>query len=205
MDINMTKHALNAGSSYVKEKVDTKKLGFLKVYFDVNNAYVRDKIFLIFYPFNCTFDFLFKPDLYIPLMSLFTLVVINAFKLGIKNEFHPEKLFMMISRYILIQIVSTFIYRGFGFLCKSNISFFSLLCFNGYKFLPILLVKIILFSGLKIFAILLGFYLLFVFFVFYSRSIRIECNKEPRSDINVIFVFGLAGIETLIMFFFMKF
>ncbi|ORD94770.1 hypothetical protein ECANGB1_2785 [Enterospora canceri] len=199
MDYKMTSHVVKAGQEYVNKKIDSKRFAFIRVYFEVNNAYILDKLRLILYPFNNTLDYLLKPDLYIPLMSLLTLVMLRSLQIGLSKEFHPEKLFLMVSRNLLAQIGISCVYYAVGFVLGLRLGLITLICFTGYKYYPILIVKLLLLFGFRVIGYVALAYLLLVYFFFYSRSIKVEIERSKEMALNLYFVFGTALVELLVM------
>ncbi|KAL6121766.1 hypothetical protein NUSPORA_01271 [Nucleospora cyclopteri] len=200
MDLNATKHAFKAGSSYVQQNLDAKHFSFLKEYFDVNNAFIYDKIKLIVWPFNNIFDFLYKPDLYIPIMSMITLVLFKSTNHGFNHTFDPEKLFFMFSRNCAALIGLPILYMIFAFILAAKISYMPLICFSGYKYVVILFIRVLFNFFYKIVAYFLSIYLLVAYFLFFTRSIKTHIQKKSNEfDLKLNFVFGLAIIEILLI------
>lgn len=151
----------------------------LKIYFDVTNTYVLNKLKIIFFPFllkeeqwkrgqsgynDSTFgangadqeeDDLFTPrndlqapDLYIPLMSYVTFILITGFSLGLSSSFSSEKLSYVFSKTLFIWAFEALVLKGL-FTCFNfgNPPFFELLCYTGYKFVILCIVMLAHIAG----------------------------------------------------------
>ena len=207
MDYGVTKHAFTAGQHYVKQNLDSKRFAFLKVYFDVSNAYIKDKLIFVFYPFNNTFEFLYKPDLYLPIMALLSVVMIKGLILGLENAFHPEKIFLMQTRAIAILLGLSVLYKGLSIILGASSSFFSILSLCGYKHVFLFVFKAFSLFKLKIFSFIVGSYLLFVYFLFFSRCLQFESQKMA-TDLGAgsrFFNISIAVVDTIILLLYMKF
>eukprot|EP00347_Sterkiella_histriomuscorum_P003763 403363043 len=129
-------------------------LDSIKDYFDVNNSYVLQKLRLILFPVTTKseqwkrqvggYDFnnqelppredVQAPDLYIPIMSFVTFILITGFYLGNTSGFDPEVLGYIYTKSMFLWLFETTIQKGcFYFLSFGNPSFFELLCYTGYK------------------------------------------------------------------------
>ncbi|OQS55421.1 YIF1B [Ecytonucleospora hepatopenaei] len=207
MDYGVTKHAFTAGQNYVKQNLDSKRFAFLKVYFDVSNAYIKDKLIFMFYPFNNTYEFLYKPDLYIPFMALMSVVMLKGLKLGFENVFHPEKIFLMQTRAIAILLGLSVLYKGLSIILGASANFFSVLSLCGYKHFYLFVFKAFSLLQLRIISFIVGSYLLFVYFLFFSRCLQFESQKN-NSDLGAgsrFFNIAIAAVDTLILLLYMKF
>lgn len=134
----------------------------LKVYFDVTNSYVLHKLKIILFPFLLKEDDWKKgqsqnysisgavvdentftprndlqaPDLYIPLMSFVTFILITGY-----HKADTEKIGVVYSKSIFLWIFEALVQKGlficFGF---GNPYFFELVAYTGYKFVVLCLV-----------------------------------------------------------------
>lgn len=122
-------------------------------YFDVTNSYVLNKIMLILLPFSQPQEWrqevdenghpgsprynLHAPDLYIPLMSYVTFVLLAGVSAGWKGNFAPDYLGMAASSGIVVIMLEMMIlYGGFYLLQSAMPTPLDLLAYSGYKFLP---------------------------------------------------------------------
>jgi len=128
----------------------------LHYYFDVTNSYVVKKLQLLLVPFLFGGDWnqeldteglarsprhnLHAPDLYIPLMSFITFVLLTGIHSGSKGEFSPEVLGLACSTSIIFMFLELlFVYAGFYFMQSSLPAFFDTLGYCGYKFVACVL------------------------------------------------------------------
>ena len=169
----------------------------LRTLFKVDHSYVLGKIALILFPFRHSnwsrignSDLGFKPprqdlnapDLYIPVMSFVTFVLLNGFSLGLSSKFTPDILGITSSTALfLIGLEVLFIKGGTYFLnVNGSISWSELIAYTGYKFIPLDLVKILGFlisSRLILYAIFLYLMIAFGFFtVRFEFIILVEIN-----------------------------
>ncbi|EQB60034.1 hrf1 domain-containing protein [Vairimorpha apis BRL 01] len=103
------KEALRTGSNYVSNRIGNVNFNFLKPYFDVDDAYLINKIVLILFPYlKSQWDMddnrINKPDLYIPMMSLFTFIIVKSMYLGLKSLFTPEHIGLIFTRLMFFEI-----------------------------------------------------------------------------------------------------
>ncbi|EED43828.1 membrane protein, predicted [Enterocytozoon bieneusi H348] len=204
MNAGLTQTALNISQTYVNENFNGDKLLFIRQYFDINNTYICDKLRLIIFPFDNTLDYLYKPDLYIPLMALITYTLCQLLLYGFHSQFHPEKLFIMISRNIFLQVGLGVLYSCIAFIFNVKIPFLSLLCFTGYRYFLIFIIKFFKLVNLNIISYILGLYFIFVYFIFYSRSLKTEIMKLENNYPHLYFVFGTAIVEIIIFLLMLK-
>jgi len=203
MEYTLGKQAVDVGASKFKESLS--KLNFEKIrkYLDVTNSYVLEKILLIVFPFyykDITFgESLYRPDLYIPVMSLITLNVFKAFLLGLSKQFHPERLVMFFSRALIIHIILGFIDKGIAYFADISVDYLDLLCFIGYKYVSIFLIKVCKLFYLGKF---LSLYFYIAFFFFLSRSLKSAfiTPSSPKQHLYALFL--MVGLEIISIFFF---
>lgn len=131
----------------------TKYLGTfnLKYYFAVDNAYVGKKLGILFFPFFHK-DWSLKfagsadpaparedvnaPDLYIPLMSFLTYILVSGFVLGTQGRFSPEILGILTSNaliWVILENIVIFISKYILNISQS-LSVWHSLAYSTYKF-----------------------------------------------------------------------
>ena len=157
----------------VEEVMETNKgwfsLDIIKDYFDVTNRYVLNKLRIILLPFTITnkddwkrqslsYEYsnegtpvtpredLQAPDLYIPLMSFVTFILlVGCFKAveSTTNEttFDMESLLYVYSKSLFIWLFEAIVQKGV-FMCLNiaNPAFLELLAYTGYKFVVLCLI-----------------------------------------------------------------
>ncbi|KAH3687266.1 hypothetical protein WICPIJ_001749 [Wickerhamomyces pijperi] len=113
------------------------------------------------------------PDLYLPLMSIVTYILTIALISGLRGDFHPEVFGMKTSTTLLLLFLEFVFLRGGLYVLNINVKFWDLICYIGYKFIPVVLILVI--KNLSGFSLLNGVayvYLLLSYGYFELRSIR---------------------------------
>lgn len=134
----------------------------IKYYFQVSNSYVIQKIILVLFPYlNKNWNRISAqetgestqpggfappiydvnaPDLYIPLMSFVTYILLWAIFQGLKGEFHPELFGLLASQTIGFAILDVSIFKTGLYLlsCSTQSSIWDLISFSGYKYVSII-------------------------------------------------------------------
>lgn len=145
----------------------------LKHYFNVTNSYVLQKLALVIFPWRHKpwsrkqtigpngqegwylppRDDINSPDMYIPVMSLVTYILLSSAIAGFRGQFQPELLGLTASWALVVVIIEILILKlGCYFLSISNESqLLDLVAYSGYKFVGIIATIVIaeLFSGGK--------------------------------------------------------
>lgn len=136
--------------------------GELKYYFKVSNSYVWRKLILILFPYRhqnwtrmTTADTagssgavsyappsedVNAPDLYIPLMSFVTYILLWSIFQGLKGDFHPEVFGYLASQTLACSFVDILIFKVGLYLlnCSTQSSLWDLISFSGYKYVSII-------------------------------------------------------------------
>jgi len=125
----------------------------LRLYFNVDHAYVKQKIALLLFPFTHRFrrekrlddgdpvspsEDPSAPDLYIPFMALVTYIVVIGLSMGARGSFTPEVMGSTCSTALVIVFLELAALKiGFLVLGKPSRSMLELLSYSGYKFVGI--------------------------------------------------------------------
>ncbi|ORX46672.1 YIF1-domain-containing protein [Piromyces finnis] len=209
----------------------------LKKYFDVTNSFVFKKIGLVLFPFrhkswarigrrneqtgkmeyNSPREDINSPDLYIPLMSCVTYVILYAISTLLSNEqskekkqFDPEllgittlKLFSLLVGEVLFMKLICYLMS-----ISADVAFFDLISYSGYKFIGIIVVLIVK-NGLKskfltylvytYVSLALGFFMLRSMKYFVLTDQTLSANSQRRNKIH--FLFFIAIMEIVISWF----
>lgn len=212
--------------SRVSENVNLEKvvsLGQLRTLFKVDHSYVLKKLGLILFPFRHSDwsrigsvdlgyktpkDDLNAPDLYIPVMSFVTFVLLSGISFGISHKFTPDLLGITSSTALfLIGLEVLLIKGGSYFLNLNSNSWTELIAYTGYKFVPLDLLKgiqLFSFSRLVLYGVFL--YLMVCFGFFTLRSTRyLVLGESGSSELigkqarkkRIVFLFLIAGIQLL--------
>ena len=153
------KFGINMGKQIVKNSkfVDYFSLEGLKPYFDVDNKYVLYKFRYLFIPFlkekqiNSSEEYQSKYnieyfDLYLPLMSFITYVLVVSFISAINNPgvFNPQTLGKILSQDSSLYIMNAMAIKLLMFIFLSNpLSFMDIFSLVGYKFVHMIIYKIV--------------------------------------------------------------
>lgn len=202
MEFSIGKQALKTGADAWNSELSKVDYGAIRKYFEVTNTYIMQKLLLIIVPFyyhEDTENFsLYRPDMYIPAMSLITLVLFKGMLLGLSNKFHPEILGITLTRIILIHFGACLLYKAISYFLDISLDFKDILCFTGYKFFVILIMKFIksLFMLGKFFSV----YFLVAYFFFLSRSLKGSLLSQNSSKMHMYLLFGVVLTDLAIAF-----
>lgn len=135
-------------------------VGVLKHYFNVSNSYVINKLFLVLFPWRHKpwsrrqtvgpagqegwylppRDDLNSPDMYIPVMSVVTYILLSTLLAGLRGQFEPELLGYTASKAMAVtgfEILG--LKLGCYLLSISNTSqLLDLVAYSGYKFVGVI-------------------------------------------------------------------
>ncbi|KAI3405326.2 POL2 [Candida oxycetoniae] len=178
--------------------------GDIKYYFQVSNSYVLHKIFLILFPYRQkdwnristketginqflppTHD-VNAPDLYIPLMSFVTYILLWAAFQGLKGDFHPQVFGYLASQSVAFSVIDIVIFKiGLYLLNCSQSKVYDIISFAGYKYVSIVVLLCLKHS---VGTYLGWFYYLFVLVlivnlsIFLMRSLRFIILPQSSSN-----------------------
>ncbi|TKA22861.1 hypothetical protein B0A50_07761 [Salinomyces thailandicus] len=159
MGLQMGQSAMKVGSDYVEQNFNRYvSISQLKHYFNVSNSYVLTKLGIVLFPWrhrpwsrqqsptSTTPTFLpprsdpNSPDLYIPLMSLTTYILLSTLLAGLNGSFEPQLLGLTFSNASLILVLEILVlWAGKYFLSiTSEGTLFDLLAYSGYKFVGVI-------------------------------------------------------------------
>lgn len=201
MTFQVGQNAMMAGTQILEQNIQKYvPTGDIKYYFKVSNTYVLNKILLILFPFRHSnwvrgyrrtenvnmqhsdpgvelyafpLDDTNAPDLYIPLMSIITYILTLALISGLQGDFHPEVFGMKTSTTLLLLFLEFVFLRGGLYVLNINVKLWDLICYIGYKFIPIVLILVVKnLSGFSVLNWLVYLYLLLSYGYFELRSIR---------------------------------
>lgn len=146
-----------------------------------------------------------SPDLYIPLMSYITYILLLAIIQGLKGEFHPEMYGYTSSVIFGYQLLDFFILKLGLYLLNVESSFWDLVAYSNYKFIPLILILVLknFYSVSSLYYWLIFAYLDFSFAFFLMRSLKnvflgnginsttqTMTNKERQKRIYFIFSYS---------------
>ena len=193
------KAGLKIGEQIIKDSqskfIDYFSLEGLKPYFNVTNKYVLLKLIYIILPFLYKVDSnlstqqnlkIESPDLYIPLMSFITYVLLIGFNSAYQQQkiFEPEILGKIASKNSFILFIQVALLKLTMFIFSNiQIPFLDVLCFIGYKMVLIVLVVIIwiLFPIVSVVYFLITL-ISILSMIFFTKSLKMRISQESSSQ-----------------------
>ncbi|XP_043505888.1 protein YIF1B isoform X2 [Polistes fuscatus] len=194
----------------------------LKYYFAVDTNYVFGKLAILFFPFTHK-DWTVKyeqdvpmqpryeknaPDMYIPMMSFLTYVVLAGLVLGAQERFSPEQLSILASSVLAWGIMELIVHTVSLYVMniETSLATLDLLAYCGYKYVGInaALLSSLPFKKFGYYAALLYFSATLAFFLMRSLKLRVI----PQGQISytatgnrrrLYFIFFVAIIQPLLM------
>ncbi|ETW10331.1 hypothetical protein H310_00657 [Aphanomyces invadans] len=165
----MAAYAMNHGAKLMEDQVKSfmpgaaagalNMFGSVKYYFTVNNTYVVHRLKMLLCPFlhkdwrrivqsegNGT-DVAYAPpsmdknapDLYIPLMSFVTYILIVGYIKGASGRFNPDVITDVSTSCCLLQLLEICLMKLGLYLLNSQINWLDLVSFTGYKYVALVL------------------------------------------------------------------
>jgi protein transport protein YIF1 len=208
MEIEVGKEALKKGTEYVNKRIERVNFKHLRKYFNVDNSFVLRKVLLILFPFNSAewaIDIesdsrLSRPDLYLPLMSLVSYILLRGLYSGLEGQFSPEKLGMIFTRTVFLEALCLALLRISGYFIDVHLGSLDLVAYSGYKYLTVLLLKL---CGGRYLRYMAGAYLYVSFFFFLSRSLKgaILENAISNRTMRIYYLFGVVFFQIILIFF----
>jgi len=160
MGFQVGQTALKHGTQYVEQNINRFiNISALKHYFNVSNGYVVSKLFLVLCPwrhkpwvrkqslgpngqeaFLPPRDDLNSPDMYIPIMSLITYILLRTLLAGLRGQFQPELLInTATSSFAIVAFELACLKLGTYLFSISNDSqLLDLIAYSGYKFVGVI-------------------------------------------------------------------
>eukprot|EP01012_Entosiphon_sulcatum_P061751 TRINITY_DN8757_c0_g1_i2.p1 TRINITY_DN8757_c0_g1~~TRINITY_DN8757_c0_g1_i2.p1 ORF type:complete len:329 (-),score=48.77 TRINITY_DN8757_c0_g1_i2:15-1001(-) len=213
----------------------------LKYYFRVNNSYVKNKLRLVLCPWGHKFqrriaesydgtygpsgasvaaggaeylppaDDVNAPDMYIPLMSVVTYVLLVGVARGVTSSFSPDVLAATLSSCFLLLLCEMFLIRVFASLTMLPRPFpiLDLVCWLSYKYVTVcacLLLRPVVFTVLYT-PLWLALSALQGMFVFQCLRSEILTGSNSYSDLTPIqsyFLFAVAAFQIPVCFWLMR-
>lgn len=203
MNSEIGKGVMSMSKDYVHKNIEKVNFQKLKPYFKITNKYILAKIILILFPFNKTSwskenEKLQSPDLYIPLMSFLTFILLNGILLGVKSQFTPEKLTILFTRCLTYEFIFAILVKLTGYFFDINeIGFLDFLSFSGYKYVVVMLLMV----RIKYLRIFYMVYLYSAFFFFLSRCLkRCVFSSHGHRRRKIYFLFITVFLEVFLVF-----
>lgn len=203
MEITIGKEVVNAGREYVNKNMSVLSYDLFKPYFRVDNEYIVKKLILILFPFNVReWDQggrVTTPDLYIPLMSFITHILMRGITMGLRKDFRPEKLGLVATRGLFLELVFLLVSRVSAYFVDVKFNLCDMISFSGYKYFIIVLMHV--FCRYRI-VILIKLYLNIAFFFFLSRSFKnivFDDNNRVNRNRKVYYLFTTVFMQICIV------
>ncbi|GME71485.1 hypothetical protein B5S31_g335 [[Candida] boidinii] len=198
MGIQFSQTAFNAGQQYMQQNFGTiVDSSNIKYYFKVSNSYVLQKLLLILFPFkNRTWTRIFRtstdannnpvelyapptedvnaPDLYIPLMSFMSYILVWAIFSGINGTFHPQLLGFAATRTLSFSVVDVALLKIVFYVLNIQCKLWDIVSYSGYKYTSIVIVMLVkgLYPESLILTYITFFAITFSLGFFLMRSLR---------------------------------
>lgn len=171
MAAQFAKNSLGQSNQYLQQNFGAfiPATSNLNYYFQISNSYVLKKLRLILFPFRngnwarlsstqasgdgTTSSVSYAPpsqdinapDLYIPFMSYITYVLLWSLFQGLKGDFHPQLFGYLASQAFACLVFDILLFRVGLYLlnCQTSGSFWDIVSFSGYKYLPIIVLLVL--------------------------------------------------------------
>ena len=210
------KAGLKIGEQIIKDSqskfIDYFSLDGLKPYFNVTNKYVLLKLIYIILPFLYKVDSnlstqqnlkIESPDLYIPLMSFITYVLLIGFNSAYQQQkiFEPEILGKIASKNSFILFIQVALLKLTMFIFSNiQIPFLDVLCFIGYKMVLIVLVVIIwiLFPIVSVVYFLITL-ISILSMIFFTKSLKMRISQESSSQKILVYLASTLEVVTILL------
>lgn len=243
MAAQFAKSGLGQGNEYIQQNFGSyiPMAGELKYYFKVSNAYVARKLMLILFPFRHRnwsrmttsetagssgsgvsyappLEDVNAPDLYIPLISFVTYILLWALFLGLRGDFHPEVFGYLASQTLACLFLDILIFKVGLYLlnCSTQSTFWDIVSFSGYKYVVITVLlcwkQVVGGSWILFYGLLFG--TVGSFSLFLMRSLKFLVlpigagessaitisNSQRRLRVQFLFIYSVA-VQFLIVLF----
>lgn len=211
MNYSIHEHAIGStfetGATFVNAQLDRVKYSKIRKYFDIDDTFLFEKIKLMIFPFysysykDTNGRSVYTPDLYIPLMSIITLVIINSFYFDPLYKFHLDIICLSFTRIIFFKILCACGYKLLTYIFGLDISLTDFIAITGYKFFIIIFIRVLSWSYLI--KLILSIYSLVAFFIFLSRSLKDLLEMENIQKKFIYILFGIVFVEVFFLIFMM--
>ncbi|KAI9337922.1 hypothetical protein BDR26DRAFT_803776 [Obelidium mucronatum] len=238
LGMQLGQEALKQGQAVVNQNINRfVNIPKLKYYFNVSNSYVLNKLRVLVFSFRQKSwtrlvvrgensgpagpiegfkpprEDLNAPDLYIPIMAFVTYVLMVGITLNTRKKFEPEVLGMTSSTALLIIAFEVLAFKLCCYLLSvaTDVPFFDLIAYCGYKFVPVLICLILnLVVPIPAIVYTVLAYLIISYSFFTLRSVKYLVLPESSSTTTLVasqrqqriyLLFLFVGIQALTSFF----
>lgn len=204
MEIEIGKEAIRRSTEYANKGLGGVSLKPFRTYFDIDNAFVLKKLVLILFPFHnkewvSGDEGMARPELYVPIMSFVSYVLIRALHLGFEGMFSPEKLGIVFTRLFFLEVMCVLFTRVSGYFFDVALSTLDVVAYSGYKYVIAVLLQL---NRMQYVRMIGGVYLYVSFFIFLSRSLkRRVMDRGAERMRRAYYLFGIVIIQEFIVFF----
>ena len=216
------------GHSMLQKNVEQYvSMNLLRHYFSVDTLYVATKLKVLVIPFTHknwqqTKDptsttgrsaprvDVNSPDLYIPVMSLVTYIVLVGLQMGWTHTFTPEVLSKTASSGLTVMVLEVLLLKlGFYLLEGPPVSFIDFVCYSGYKYVTIVASTLahIMLGRAVYYVVLLGMGASMSFFMLKAVAAAIipagpdNFQSPQRNVAKEYFVLAIAGLQIPVCWF----
>ncbi|AFN83774.1 putative membrane protein [Encephalitozoon romaleae SJ-2008] len=203
MEIEIGKEAIRRSTEYANKGLGAVSLKSFRTYFDIDNTFVLKKLVLILFPFHnkewvSEDEGMARPELYVPIMSFISYVLIRALRLGFEGMFSPEKLGIVFTRLFFLEAMCVLFTRVSGYFFDVTLSTLDVAAYSGYKYVIAVLLQI---NRMQYVRIIGGMYLYVSFFIFLSRSLkRRVMDRGAERMRRAYYLFGIVIVQEFIVF-----
>ncbi|KAF9764598.1 Protein transport protein yif1 [Nosema granulosis] len=203
MEFDLGKEALKTGSNYVNNKIQKVSFKHFRPFFNIDNQYLYRKILLIVFPYsNSSWEShdstIANPDLYIPLVSLGTYILLKSLYYGLQNSFEPEKIGMLFTRTIFLETIIFIFSHIVTYILDIKTGYLESICYSGYKYFAILCIHLCGFRWLRF---ICRIYMYVSFFFFLSRCLKKTVLGDSNRSRKIYFLFTYVILQTILIFF----
>ncbi len=139
------------------------------------------------------------PDLYIPLMSFITYVLLVGYCKGANNKFTPEVLIQAVWRCLLLQLTECVVFKFGVNSLQSNILFLDTFAYSGYKYLGLCIGLIILVLGKTLYLITTIMLALSLgYFIMKTLAAVIPVPTGSVGSRRELIILALAGLQSVV-------
>ncbi|KAI5137203.1 protein transport protein YIF1 [Nematocida ausubeli] len=181
--MDMQKQAISLGSTYINRAVSFSKFEIIKRYFQIDNSYICHKLAMIIYPYtteqwsyttdrDITGVLISQPDMYIPLMAIISYILCISCEMELNNTFTPTALGNITTKAFLMGLLESAVIKSASFFFYANINITDIIAFVGYKYVTVILIRLISYICNIIISKVSAIYLTVSFCLFLGRSLK---------------------------------
>ncbi|KAG5860420.1 Yip1 interacting factor [Encephalitozoon hellem] len=203
MEIEIGREAIRRSTEYANKGLGGVSLKPFRNYFDIDNTFVLKKLVLILFPFNnkewaSEDEGMARPELYVPIMSFVSYVLVRALFLGFEGMFSPERLGIVFTRLFFLEAMCVLFTRASGYFFDVALGTLDVIAYSGYKYVIAVILQL---NKVQYVKMIVGVYLYVSFFIFLSRSLkRRVMDRGVERMRRAYYLFGIVIIQEFIVF-----